>query len=74
MYYDSNIGANARYRGGIMAELNTFFKNIADKLSLPDFFGQTTLLFNNLFLAVVAAVSFILLLLVIILMPGRRTA
>ena len=55
-----------------MAELNTFFKELAEKMSLSDFFGQTTLLFNNLFLTIVAAVSLIMLLLVIFLVPGKK--
>ena len=55
-----------------MQALNTFFKELAAKLSLPDFFKGTSLIFNNLFLSLVAAVSFIGLLLIIFLVPGKK--
>lgn len=57
-----------------MQALNTFFKNLAVKLSLPDFFQDTGILFNNLFLAVVAAVSLVCLILVVCLIPTKRRA
>ena len=55
-----------------MQALNNFFKELAIKLSLPDFFQNTGLLFNNLFLAVVAAVSLIALILVVCLFRTKK--
>jgi len=55
-----------------MQALNTFFKDLADKMSFPSFFKESTLLFNNLFLTLVALVSLTALLLVIFLIPFRR--
>lgn len=55
-----------------MQALNEFFKNLADKMNLPDFFKGSSLLFNNFFLVLVAAVSLIALLLVIFLVPWKK--
>ena len=55
-----------------MEKLNGVFKNLADKMKLPDFFKSSTLIFNNLFLAIVAVVVLIALLLVIFLVPGKK--
>ena len=55
-----------------MSAFNEFFKNLAEKIKLPDFFKGTTLLFNNLFLVLLALVCLIALLLVIFLVPGKK--
>ena len=55
-----------------MTALNNFFKNLAAKMSLPDFFKTNTLIFNNLFLSIVALVCLIALILVIIFVPGKK--
>ncbi len=55
-----------------MAALNNFFKNLAAKIGLPDFFKSNTLIFNNLFLSIVALVCLIALILVIIFVPGKK--
>ena len=55
-----------------MNAFNEFFKNLAEKMSLPDFFKGTTLLFNNLFLVLFTALCLIALLLVIFLVPGKK--
>ena len=55
-----------------MTALNNFFKNLAAKMSLPDFFKTNTLIFNNLFLALIALVCLIALILVIIFVPGKK--
>lgn len=55
-----------------MNAFNEFFKNLAEKMNLPDFFKGTTLLFNNLFLVLFTALCLIALLLVIFLVPGKK--
>ena len=55
-----------------MQALNEFFKGLADKINLPSFFSENTLLFNNLFLVLVAVVSLVALLLVVFLVPGKK--
>ena len=55
-----------------MAAFNTFFKDLAAKIGLPDFFKATTLIFNNLFLALFALVVLIALILVIIFVPNKK--
>ena len=55
-----------------MQALNNLFKELATKLSLPDFFRSTGVLFNNLFLALVAAVSLIALILVVCLIRTKK--
>jgi len=55
-----------------MNSLNLFFKDLAEKLSLPTFFRSNTLILNNLFLTLVAAFCLIALLLVIFLVPGKK--
>jgi len=54
-----------------MEAINTFFKGLADKINLPDFFKSNTLLFNNFFLTAVAALSLILLVITIAI-PGKN--
>ena len=48
------------------------FSNLAEKMGLPVFFKQYTLVFNNLFLTMLTAVLLIALLLVIFLVPGKK--
>ena len=48
------------------------FSNLAEKMGLPLFFQQSTLVFNNLFLTMLTAVLFVALLLVIFLVPGKK--
>lgn len=55
-----------------MGAFNDFFKNLAGKMHLPDFFKSNTLLFNNLFLVLFTAVCLIALLLVIFLVPSKK--
>lgn len=55
-----------------MNAFNEFFKNLAEKMNLPDFFKGTTLLFNNLFLVLFTALCLIALLLVIFLVPSKK--
>ena len=55
-----------------MQMFNDFFKGLAGNMGLPSFFEGNTLLFNNLFLALLAAVSLIGLLLVAFLVPGKK--
>ena len=55
-----------------MAAFNNFFKDLAAKIGLPDFFKATTLIFNNLFLALFALVILIALILVIIFVPNKK--
>ncbi len=55
-----------------MNAFNEFFKNLAEKMNLPDFFKGNTLLFNNLFLVLFTALCLIALLLVIFLVPGKK--
>ena len=55
-----------------MAAFNNFFKDLAAKIGLPDFFKATTLIFNNLFLALFALVVLIALILVIIFVPNMK--
>lgn len=55
-----------------MQALNDFFKNLAEKMNLPDYFRANSLLFNNLFLVIVAAVCLIALILVIVLVPSKK--
>ena len=55
-----------------MNALNDAFKNLAEKMHLPAFFKGTTLLFNNLFLALLTLVFLIALLLVIFLVPSKK--
>lgn len=57
-----------------MQAINTFFKSLAVKLSLPTFFQENGLIFNNLFLTVVAVLSLVCLLLVIFLIPTKKKA
>ena len=56
-----------------MESINVFFKDLAGKIGLPDFFAGNTLLFNNFFLAAVAVVSLLIVLLVAFLVPGKRS-
>ena len=55
-----------------MNAFNEFFKGLAEKMNLPEFFKGTTLLFNNLFLVLLVLVCLIALLLVIFLVPGKK--
>ena len=55
-----------------MDKFNGVFKSLAEKMHLPAFFKGNTLLFNNLFLAIVAVVVLIALILVIFLVPGKK--
>ncbi len=55
-----------------MGAFNEFFKNLAGKMHLPDFFKGNTLLFNNLFLVLFTVVCLIALLLVIFLVPSKK--
>ena len=55
-----------------MNALNSFFKNLAAKIGLPDFFKTNTLIFNNLFLTLLALVCLIALILVIVLVPNKK--
>ena len=57
-----------------MSALNDFFKGLAEKIGLPDFFGGSTLFVNNTFLVLVGVVLLTALLLVIFLMPGKKKA
>ena len=55
-----------------METINTFFKGLADKIGgdIGAFFKANTLLFNNLFLAVVAVFSLVMI--VILSLIGRK--
>lgn len=55
-----------------MDAFNEVFKKLAEKMSLPAFFKGNTLVFNNLFLAILTVVLLIALLLVIFLVPGKK--
>ena len=55
-----------------MNALNEFFKNLSVKMNLPSFFKANTLIFNNLFLALLALICLIALLLVIFLVPSKK--
>ncbi len=55
-----------------MNAFNEFFKDLAEKMKLPEFFKGTTLIFNNLFLVLLVLVCLIALLLVIFLVPGKK--
>ena len=55
-----------------MNAFNEFFKNLAEKMKLPDFFKGSTLIFNNLFLVLLVLICLIALLLVIFLVPGKK--
>ena len=57
-----------------MEALNTFFKELAGKMNLPDFFQNTSLLFNNLFLVLVAVLSLVGLLLSVFLIRTKKKA
>ena len=55
-----------------MDAINEFFKNLATKLKLPDFFKGNTFVLNNLFLALIVLVLVIALILVIVLVPSKK--
>ena len=55
-----------------MEAFNGFFKDLAEKMSLPTFFRGNTLILNNLFLTIMTVLTLAALLLVIFLMPSKK--